>query len=142
MSVCVHVLCIILRLRKSEINLINVCVPRILRVGGTLVLLLSPQLSCVLKRLLTQKETKPTSNQGAKPQTGIQDCRSPSLGSIQKQTFQTHQEVKSSPIQETDSHPGEKQSTPPPLFSLKHQATLRVSLGAIDGLIHKYIKTL
>ena len=83
----------------------NISVFRVLCVGGTLVLLLSPQLSCQLKKLLAQKDTGPTSTQETDPQSGLE----PSL--------------------------------PPPLSSLKHQATLRVSLGAIDGLIHKYVKT-
>ncbi|XP_039995297.1 THUMP domain-containing protein 2 isoform X2 [Xiphias gladius] len=113
---------------------------RVLCVGGTLVLLLSPQLSCILKKLLAQKDTEPTSNQETKPQTGIQHCQAPSLSSRKQQTFQIHQGVKSSPTQGTDTQSGLQHSLPPPLSSLKHQATLRVSLGAIDGLIHKYVK--
>uniref|UniRef100_A0A1A7YYI5 THUMP domain containing 2 n=2 Tax=Iconisemion striatum TaxID=60296 RepID=A0A1A7YYI5_9TELE len=77
---------------------------RILCVGGTLVVLLSPQLSSLMKKLLTQKHTDPTSNQEAKPPAGEQ---------------------------EREFH----------LSSLKHQTSFRVSLGAIDGLIHKYVKT-
>lgn len=118
----------------------NVCVSRVLCVGGALVLLLSPQLSCLLKKILAQKDTKPTSNQEIKPQTGVQDCSSPSLSSRKQETFQIHQGVKSPPTQETDTLPGVEHSLPSPLSSLKHQATLRVSLGAIDGLIHKYVK--
>ncbi|XP_018517281.1 THUMP domain-containing protein 2 [Lates calcarifer] len=113
---------------------------RVLCVGGALVLLLSPQLSCLLKKILAQKDTKPTSNQEIKPQTGVQDCSSPSLSSRKQETFQIHQGVKSPPTQETDTLPGVEHSLPSPLSSLKHQATLRVSLGAIDGLIHKYVK--
>uniref|UniRef100_A0A3Q3R9G4 Ribosomal RNA large subunit methyltransferase K/L-like methyltransferase domain-containing protein n=1 Tax=Monopterus albus TaxID=43700 RepID=A0A3Q3R9G4_MONAL len=90
---------------------------RVLSIGGTLVLLLSPQLSYLLKELLAQKHTGPTSNQGT--------------------NFQIHYGVQPSYTRETD----ELCHGPlPPLSSLKHQATLRVSLGAIDGLIHKYVK--
>ncbi|XP_029377179.1 THUMP domain-containing protein 2 [Echeneis naucrates] len=83
----------------SNLPVIVTEMERILRVGGTLVILLSPQLSCLLKKLLAQKDTDPTS------------------------------------FQKTTPH-----NLPPPLSSLKHQANLRVSLGAIDGLIHKYVK--
>lgn len=117
--------------------LICVCF-RVLCIGGTLVLLLSPQLSCVLKKLLAQKDTGPTSNQEAKP--GKQDCPSPSLSSTKQQTSQIQQGVKSPPTQETEAPSGLQHSPPPPLSSLKHQATLRLSLGAIDGLLHKYVK--
>ncbi|XP_023271487.1 THUMP domain-containing protein 2 isoform X1 [Seriola lalandi dorsalis] len=113
---------------------------RVLRVGGTMVLLLSPQLSFLLKKLLAQKDTEPKSNQETQPQTGLLDGRSPSLPSRKLQTFQIHQGLKPSPTKETDTHSGVQQPLPPPLSSLKHQATLRVSLGAIDGLIHKYVK--
>ncbi|KAJ4948085.1 hypothetical protein JOQ06_019625 [Pogonophryne albipinna] len=111
---------------------------KVLCIGGTLVLLLSPQLSCVLKKLLAQKDTGPTSNQEAKP--GKQDCPSPSLSSTKQQTSQIQQGVKSPPTQETKAPSGLQHSPPPPLSSLKHQATLRLSLGAIDGLLHKYVK--
>ncbi|KAF7220270.1 THUMP domain-containing protein 2 [Nothobranchius furzeri] len=77
---------------------------RILCVGGTLVVLLSPQLSSLMKKLLAQKHTGPTSDQKATPPAGMQ---------------------------ESEFH----------LSSLRHQMSLRVSLGAIDGLIHKYVKT-
>ncbi|XP_071336139.1 THUMP domain-containing protein 2 [Trachinotus anak] len=113
---------------------------RVLRVGGTLVLLLSPQLSVLLKKLLAQKDTEPPSEQETKSQTGEQGCQSPSRSSRTQQTFQIHQGMKSLPTEETDTHAGVQHSLPPPLSSLKHQATLRVSLGAIDGLIHKYVK--
>ncbi|KAG7512758.1 THUMP domain-containing protein 2 isoform X1 [Solea senegalensis] len=115
---------------------------RVLCVGGTLVLLLSPQLSFVLKKLLAQKQdTGPTSNLGTKDETGKQDCMSPSLSTKKQQTVQIHQGVKSSPTQETDTETGLHLRLPPAISSLKHQATLRVSLGAIDGLIHKYVKS-
>ncbi|XP_059215452.1 THUMP domain-containing protein 2 isoform X2 [Centropristis striata] len=114
---------------------------RVLCIGGTLVLLLSPQLSSLLKKLLAQKDTGPTSSQGTRPETGKQDCPSPSLSTTKEQTFQIHRGVVSPPTQDTDPQPGLQHSLPSPLSSLKHQTTLRVSLGAIDGLIHKYVKT-
>ncbi|KAM7408384.1 hypothetical protein PAMA_002212 [Pampus argenteus] len=89
----------------ANLPLILTEMERVLRFGGTLVLLLSPQLSCLLKKLLAQKGTEPTSNQETAPLTQLQH------------------------------------SPPHSLSSLKHRTTLRVSLGAIDGLIHKYIKT-
>ncbi|XP_040905038.1 THUMP domain-containing protein 2 isoform X2 [Toxotes jaculatrix] len=113
---------------------------RVLCVGGTLVLLLSPQLSCLLKKVLAEKDTGPTSNQETKPQTGIQANQLPSPSSRKQQAFQIHSGLKSSPTQETDTQSGLQHSLPQPLCSLKLQATLRVSLGAIDGLIHKYVK--
>ncbi|XP_037638685.1 THUMP domain-containing protein 2 [Sebastes umbrosus] len=125
----------------ADLPLILTEMERVLCIGGTLVLLLSPQLSCLLKKLLAQKDTGPTLNKETKPQTGIQDCTSPSLASTEQQTSQIHQEIKSPPTQETDCQSGLQHGRPPPLCSLKHQATLRVSLGAIDGLIHKYVKT-
>ncbi|KAK2824548.1 hypothetical protein Q5P01_021723 [Channa striata] len=109
---------------------------RVLCIGGTLVLLLSPQLSCLLKKLLAQKSTGSTSNEETKPHTGLKDCPS----STKQQAFQIHQGVKSSSAQSTDPQSEPQHSLPPPLSSLKHQATMRVSLGAIDGLIHKYVK--
>uniref|UniRef100_A0A3B4FT40 THUMP domain containing 2 n=1 Tax=Pundamilia nyererei TaxID=303518 RepID=A0A3B4FT40_9CICH len=108
----------------ANLPLILTEMERVLRPGGILVLLLSPQLSCLLKKLLIQYDTGPTSN----PET-----KSPS----KKQTFQIHSGVKSSPSQETKL----QHSLPFTVSSLKHQATFRVSLGAIDGLIHKYVKT-
>lgn len=112
-------------------------VSRVLHPGGILVLLLSPQLSCLLKKLLIQYDTGPTSNPETKPQTGMQNCPSSSRSPSKKQTFQIHSGVKSSPSQETKL----QHSLPFTVSSLKHQATFRVSLGAIDGLIHKYVKT-
>ncbi|KAF3841832.1 hypothetical protein F7725_023783 [Dissostichus mawsoni] len=122
----------------ANLPLILTEMERVLCIGGTLVLLLSPQLSCVLKKLLAQKDTGPTSNQEAKP--GKQDCPSPYLSSTKQQTSQIQQGVKSRPTQETEPPSGLQHSPPPPLSSLKHQATLRLSLGAIDGLLHKYVK--
>ncbi|KAM3862646.1 THUMP domain-containing protein 2 [Diretmus argenteus] len=145
---------------------------RILRVGGVLVLLLSPQLSCLLKKLQTNpgpgptstQETEPraglhhlpsplltsteqetvqiqsTSTQGAEPPTGLPDCSSPPLTSTEPQTFQNHPWIQSTAAQGPEPLTGLRLRLPAPLSSLKHQATYRVSLGAIDGLIHKYVK--
>lgn len=129
-----NVSCYFLKLR------LILCVSRVLCIGGTLVLLLSPQLSCLLKKLLAQKDAGPKSKLETEPQTETQDCPSPSLSSTKQQTFQIHHGGSSPPIQETDPPSGLQHSMPPPLSSLKHQTTLRVSLGLIDGLIHKYIK--
>ncbi|XP_077352325.1 U6 snRNA (guanine-N(2))-methyltransferase THUMPD2 isoform X2 [Festucalex cinctus] len=92
---------------------------RVLRVGGNLVLLLSPQLSCLLKKILTQ------------PQTGTQESANQ----------QGAQDVTSIPIQRNEPPMGLMTEPRPPLSFLKHQTTLRLSLGTIDGLLHKYIKT-
>ncbi|XP_043992219.1 THUMP domain-containing protein 2 isoform X2 [Gambusia affinis] len=97
---------------------------RVLRVGGTLVVLLSPQLSCLLKKLLSQTNRGPKCNEEAEPQTGIKSCL---FSSSEQHSLQ---------ITSSSSHEASTFS------SLRHQATLRVSLGVIDGLIHKYIKTL
>ncbi|XP_017284737.1 THUMP domain-containing protein 2 isoform X2 [Kryptolebias marmoratus] len=113
----------------TDLPLILSEMERVLRIGGVLVVLLSPQLSSVLKKLLIQKHTEPISNEEIKPPTGIENCLVPSS---EQQILQRHLDVKSSPTQE-----GEER-----LSSLQHQTTLRVSLGAIDGLIHKYVKTL
>lgn len=104
---------------------------RILCSDGTLVLLLSPQLSCLLKKLLPQRDTgMSTNNQEAK---AVNDT-------ARQETFQGHQGIDSPPTQKTSRHPGLQQSPTPPLSSLEHQESLRVSLGVIDGLIHKYVK--
>ncbi|XP_060896191.1 THUMP domain-containing protein 2 [Labrus mixtus] len=116
----------------ANLPLILAEIERVLRIDGYLVLLLSPQLSCLLKKLLSQKETSMTPYQETKPATRIQDCPATSPSSTKQQTPQIHQDVNSTPTEETDP--------PPHLSSLKHQATFRVSLGAIDGLIHKYVK--
>ncbi|XP_049456949.1 THUMP domain-containing protein 2 isoform X2 [Epinephelus fuscoguttatus] len=122
----------------ANLPLILTEMERVLCIGGCLVLLLSPQLSCLLKKLLAQKDTGPAFHQGTKPQTGIRGCPSPSP--TKQPTSQIHREVKSPPTQETDSQSGLQHNLLPSLSSLKHQATFRVSLGAIDGLIHKYVK--
>lgn len=139
----VSVICVrqLFKMIYIVIILTCICLYRVLCFGGTLVLLLSPQLSCLLKKLLAQTDTGSTSNQETEPQTGIQDCSFSLLTSTKQQTFQSSQGVKSSSTQETDCQNGPQRSQPPSLSSLKHQATVRVSLGAIDGLIHKYIKT-
>ncbi|XP_073338175.1 THUMP domain-containing protein 2 [Pagrus major] len=123
----------------ANLPLIVTEMERVLCPGGTLVLLLSPQLSCQLKKLLLQQDT--TSNQETTPQTGTQGCPAPSLSPTRQQTFQIHQGINSRPTQKTGCQSGLQHSLPPPLSSLKHQTTLRVSLGLIDGLIHKYVKT-
>ncbi|XP_047206989.1 THUMP domain-containing protein 2 [Girardinichthys multiradiatus] len=96
---------------------------RVLCVGGTLVVLLSPQLSCLLKKLLSHTHSGPKGNKEDESQTGIKNCL---VSSSEQQISQ----IQSSSSQEALT-----------ISSLRHQTTLRVSLGAIDGLIHKYIKT-
>nr|XP_046257281.1 THUMP domain-containing protein 2 [Scatophagus argus] len=124
----------------SNLPLILSEMERILCIGGTLVLLLSPQLSCLLKKLVAQKNTGPTSKEETKPQSGTQVCPCPSSTSTRQQTIQIHQGINSPLAQKTGHQSGLQHSLPPPLSSLKHQATLRVSLGLIDGLLHKYVK--
>uniref|UniRef100_A0A3P8RLC2 THUMP domain containing 2 n=1 Tax=Amphiprion percula TaxID=161767 RepID=A0A3P8RLC2_AMPPE len=104
----------------ANLPLILAEMERVLCIGGSLVLLLSPQLSCLLKKVLTG----PRSHQEAKPPSGTENSPSPCVSP-------TKQQVKPSP----------QLSLLPPLSSLRHEATFRVSLGAIDGLIHKYVKT-
>ncbi|KAM6956640.1 THUMP domain-containing protein 2 [Aplochiton taeniatus] len=78
---------------------------RVLRVNGTLVLLMSPQLSVLLKKLQSSPGPGPPPlTQGEMPGAGA------------------------------------RTSPAPPLSSLKLQSTHRISLGAIDGLIMKYVK--
>uniref|UniRef100_A0AAQ4S000 THUMP domain containing 2 n=1 Tax=Gasterosteus aculeatus aculeatus TaxID=481459 RepID=A0AAQ4S000_GASAC len=123
----------------ANLPLILAEMERVLRVGGTLVLLLTPQLSCLLKKLLPQKDAGPTCNQEAEPATGKQRRPTPPASSTQQQTVPIPGGVKPPPTQETAS--GLQYGPPPPRCSMEHQETLRVSLGAIDGLIHKYVKT-
>ncbi|XP_061546528.1 THUMP domain-containing protein 2 isoform X2 [Phycodurus eques] len=92
---------------------------RVLRVGGSLVLLLSPQLSFVLKKILARHD----------PGQSNQERRSGSQG------------VTPTLTQGTEPPTGPTTEPCPPLASLKHVATRRLTLGAIDGLVHKYIKT-
>ncbi|XP_068597801.1 THUMP domain-containing protein 2 [Brachionichthys hirsutus] len=116
----------------ADLPLILAEMDRVLCVGGTMVLLLSPTLSCQLKKLIMQKEPK--------PQSGTPDRTSSSLSSTRQQTVRMHQGIQSPPAQKPDGQPGTQHSPPPVVSSLKHEATLRVSLGLIDGLIHKYVK--
>uniref|UniRef100_A0A3Q3W0P0 Ribosomal RNA large subunit methyltransferase K/L-like methyltransferase domain-containing protein n=1 Tax=Mola mola TaxID=94237 RepID=A0A3Q3W0P0_MOLML len=111
-------------------------IDRVLCVGGTLVLLLSPQLSCLLKKLLAQRDAETTSNKELKPLPCVQECPSLSSASTRRQTLQIPQGINLPPTQETGPQSGLQHS----LSLLKHQATFRVSLGMIDGLIHKYVK--
>ena len=78
-----------------------------------MVLLLSPQLSVILKRTLTPPDPGP--GPGPPPTQQEEPLACPSAGSAP-------------PL------------PPRPLSSLKFQSSQRVSLGAIDGLIHKYVK--
>ncbi|XP_029927182.1 THUMP domain-containing protein 2 [Myripristis murdjan] len=125
----------------ANLPLILTEMERILRVGGVLVLLLSPQLSCLLKKLQAHPGTGSTSSQETEAQTGPLDLQSALLSSVQQEPHQKHVGNKPSSSQEREPQTGPQHRPPPPLSSLRHQATHRVSLGAIDGLIHKYIKT-
>uniref|UniRef100_A0A672HS67 THUMP domain-containing protein n=2 Tax=Salarias fasciatus TaxID=181472 RepID=A0A672HS67_SALFA len=121
----------------ASLPLILTEMERVLRPGGVLVLLLSPQLSCLLKKLLMHEDSGPSSHKEAEPQTGKQRCPSPSASPTKQQSSQIHPEIKSKPARA----PEPQTELQPTASSLKHQATFRVSLGAIDGLIHKYVKT-
>ncbi|KAL0964552.1 hypothetical protein UPYG_G00325530 [Umbra pygmaea] len=81
---------------------------RILCVGGTLVLLLSPQLSCLLKKVMTPQPL-PSHTQEEKTELGFGGVVDPS---VTRSLFP----------------------------SLEPHRYHRVSLGAIDGIIHKYVK--
>ncbi|XP_020777053.2 THUMP domain-containing protein 2 [Boleophthalmus pectinirostris] len=105
---------------------------RVLRVGGILVLLLSPQLSCLIKRLIAQEDVKSNSTDS---QTEKQDCLSDGA-TCTKQLLSEGQNNGPPSAQETKY--GLKRTHP--LSSLRHEKTVRVSLGAIDGLMHKYVK--
>ncbi|XP_072293567.1 THUMP domain-containing protein 2 isoform X2 [Eucyclogobius newberryi] len=105
---------------------------RVLRVGGILVLLLSPQLSCLIKRLFIQEHTNSVEEKDS--QTEQQDCQSDTTTF----TKQGHNDGSAS-TQDTERLHGQSRSNPS--FSLRHEKTFRVSLGAIDGLIHKYVKS-
>ncbi|XP_024153836.1 THUMP domain-containing protein 2 isoform X2 [Oryzias melastigma] len=116
----------------ADLPLILCEMERILCPGGILVVLLSPQLSCLLKKLLTQEPQEPAEpalDQKAKPQTVAAVCLSSSSLSDQQLCRQDRR-----PAADLQQRPCPRWS------SLKHQVTFRVSLGAIDGLIHKYIK--
>lgn len=109
---------------------------RVLCVGGTLVLLLSPQLSCLLKKLLEENHTDSSSKHEPKPQAGPSRCPHPPSLSARRDTLQMNQEIHSSATKET----GCQTALHTFQCSLKHQETFRVSLGLIDGIIHKYVK--
>ncbi|XP_034538400.1 THUMP domain-containing protein 2 [Notolabrus celidotus] len=115
----------------ANLPLILTEMERVLSTGGSLVLLLSPQLSCLLKKFLAQKETGLTPNHETNSATGTKDCPSSSQSSTKQETSQINQGV--NPPQSGLTHCL-------CLSSLKHQATFRVSLGVIDGLILKYVK--
>ncbi|XP_011601405.1 THUMP domain-containing protein 2 [Takifugu rubripes] len=121
----------------AKLPLILTEMERVLCVGGTLVLLLSPQLSCLLKKLLEKSHTETSSNNDSKSQAGLQSYPPPPLPAG-RVTLKIDQEIHSSPIQDlgrqTDLHTFHS--------SLKHQESFRVSLGLIDGIIHKYVKTI
>lgn len=104
--------------------------------GGTLVLLLSPQLSCLLKKLLEENHTELSPKHESKPQAGAHGRPHPPSFSARRDTLQIIEEDHSSPTKKTDRHTAlcTFQS------SLKLQETFRVSLGLIDGIIHKYVK--
>ncbi|XP_068184364.1 THUMP domain-containing protein 2 isoform X2 [Antennarius striatus] len=123
----------------ANLPLILTEMERVLSVGGTMVLLLSPTLSCQLKKLTMQKDAT-SCNQETNPQTGTPVCTSSSLSSTRQQTIQVHQRINSPPTQNPHHQAGKQHNQPPVFSSLKHEATLRVSLGLIDGLIHKYVK--
>ncbi|KAM9847457.1 THUMP domain-containing protein 2 [Aulostomus maculatus] len=112
---------------------------RVLCIGGTLVLLLSPQLSCLLKKLLAQRGPGPPSN--LETQSETQDCPCSSSVPSKQQNVESVKGEKLSSTQDKGAQTGLQHSLPHPLSSLKHQVTLRLSLGAIDGLLHKYVKT-
>ncbi|XP_061767267.1 THUMP domain-containing protein 2 isoform X1 [Nerophis ophidion] len=120
----------------SSLPLILTEMERVLRVGGTLALLLSPQLSCVLKKLLTLKNPgePSSSHQELQPQPGRDDR--PAVPSKQEEASDTTATSTQGPEPQTGLQTG----PPASLSSLRHQITLRLSLGAIDGLLHKYIK--
>lgn len=109
---------------------------RVLCVGGTLVLLLSPQLSCLLKKLLEENHTESSSKHESKPQAGHHSYPDPPSLSARRDTLQINQDIHSSSTKET----GRQSALRTFQSSLKHQETFRVSLGLIDGIIHKYVK--
>lgn len=101
---------------------------RVLCVGGTLVLLLSPQLSCLLKKLLEKSHTETLSNHDSKAKAG-------------PRTFPPPPPLPAGRVSLPSQEPGLQSGLPTFQSSLKHQETFRVSLGLIDGIIHKYVKT-
>lgn len=113
---------------------------RVLRVGGSLVLLLSPQLSCLVKKHLTKDNAKLDSSQERGPKTEKQDCPSVAA-SFTKQLFSQGCANGTGFTQEPEpeSHCGQHCANA--VSHLRHERSFRVSLGAIDGLIHKYVKS-
>ncbi|XP_030234564.1 THUMP domain-containing protein 2 isoform X2 [Gadus morhua] len=91
---------------------------RVLRPGGSLVLLLSPPMSCQLKKL--QPGPRPGTQLPQAPGTQAPETQAPGT----------------QPPQDPQD-PGLQAG---PLSSLRLQATHRLSLGAIDGLVHSYVK--
>ncbi|XP_030011190.1 THUMP domain-containing protein 2 isoform X1 [Sphaeramia orbicularis] len=123
----------------ANLPLILMEMERVLCVGGTLVLLLSPQLSSLLKKLQARDSIEPNSFQEMKPQTETQDCPSVVVSSTKQQTCKGHN-IELSSTQGAEPQTGTHHSSRH-FSSLRHDTTLRVSLGTIDGLIHKYVKT-
>ncbi|XP_034041173.1 THUMP domain-containing protein 2 isoform X2 [Thalassophryne amazonica] len=115
----------------ADLPLILMEMERVLCVGGTVVLLLSPPLSSILKKLWPHEATGPPTWTNLDKEPQIQDYVSASV---------RHPEDTLSLSKKTEPETGFQHRLPPPLSCLKHQTTLRVSLGAIDGLIHKYVK--
>lgn len=109
---------------------------RVLCVGGTLVLLLSPQLSCLLKKLLEENHIESSSKHESEPRAGPHSCPPPPPVSARRDTLQMNEEIHSSATKGA----GHRAALPTFQFSLKLQETFRVSLGLIDGIIHKYVK--
>ncbi|XP_056464836.1 THUMP domain-containing protein 2 isoform X2 [Gadus chalcogrammus] len=96
---------------------------RVLRPGGSLVLLLSPPMSCQLKKL--QPGPRPGTQLPQAPGTQAPETQAPGTQPPGTQPPQDPQD------------PGLQAG---PLSSLRLQATHRLSLGAIDGLVHSYVK--
>ncbi|KAJ3610907.1 hypothetical protein NHX12_022997 [Muraenolepis orangiensis] len=105
----------------------------VLRPGGSLVLLLSPPMSCQLKKLQTGPGRGAPPPQEPELQAGTQAALPPQEPELQAGTRPAL------PPQEPELQAGTH--LPSPLSALQLQATHRVSLGAIDGLIHSYLKT-
>ncbi|CAL9687837.1 unnamed protein product [Knipowitschia caucasica] len=104
-------------------------ITRVLRVGGILVLLLSPQLSSIIKKLFSLKDIKSSS-------VVKQECLSDAAAFTTLLSSQGHKNGSAS-AQATKCLSEHSRAK---YYSLKHEKTCRVSLGAIDGLIQKYVK--
>ncbi|CAL8258860.1 unnamed protein product [Lota lota] len=135
---------------------------RVLRPGGSLVLLLSPPMSCQLKKLQAgsgpsaQPPQDPGLQAGPGPSAqppqdpGLQAGPGPSAQPPQDPGLQAGSGPSAQPPQDPGLQAGPGPSAQPPqdpglqagpLSTLRLQATHRVSLGAIDGLVHSYVKT-